>query len=87
VADPEANAATLKLIDGVKLAPLISQNEFPPYLNLIVRLPAAAVANLAAQPDVLSIHAYVEPRMLCERQGMIVAGQPDRQRAQRAGAT
>ena len=74
VADPEANATTLKLIDGVKLAPLISQKELPPYLNVIVRLPAAAVANLAAQPDVLSIHAYVEPQMLCERQGMIVSG-------------
>jgi hypothetical protein len=76
VLDEASNAATLALIESLKLAPLRSSavNSQLHFLNVVVALPAARLAELAAQPDVVSINTYELPHMLCERQGQIVAG-------------
>ena len=74
VADPAANAATLEIIDARKLAPVLKQEKVLNYLNVIVRLPADALAVLAAQPEVVSIRPYTLPKKRDERQGQIVAG-------------
>jgi len=74
VADPVANAATLAAIDTLKLAPVVKQEEVLNYVNVLVRLPAAQVAVLAAQPEVVSIWRYVVPKQRDERQGQILAG-------------
>lgn len=74
VADAEANAATLAAINAWRLAPLLKQETALNYLNVIVRLPAEALAELAKQPDVVSIWPYVMPKKRDERQGQIVAG-------------
>ena len=74
VDDPAANAATLNLINQLKLAPVQRQTQTLGYLNLIVALPAAQITRLAAQPDVVSIHPYFTPRKFCERQAQIMAG-------------
>ncbi len=74
VADANANAATLQLIDRIKLAPIIRQYEILDYVNVIVRIPAARLADIAAQPEVVSIHPYHEPKKRDERQDQIIAG-------------
>ncbi|GEM_PF-716667 len=76
VADPEANAETLALVDSLKLAPIRSRSENARlgFLNVTVALPADRLADLAARPDVVSIHPYFPPRPFCERQDQIVAG-------------
>jgi len=74
VADAAANAATLQLIDRLKLAPIRRQSKVLNYQNILVALPAAQLPVLAAQPDVVSIHPYFEPRKHDERQAQILAG-------------
>jgi PKD repeat protein len=69
-----ANAATLKLLDTLKLEPIRKQWRVMNYLNVIARLPPDAVARLAAQPEVISIQPYAERRKLDERQDQILAG-------------
>lgn len=73
VAD-NANAATLQLIDQLKLEPLKKENAVLGYLNVIARLDPATLTQLAAQPDLLSIQPYFVPKKLCERQDQILAG-------------
>jgi hypothetical protein len=72
--DAEANPATLAVIDRLKLAP--ARNDFRTlhYRNVIVRLPPGRLNELAAQPEVISIQLYVEPKKRDERQNQIVAG-------------
>jgi subtilisin-like proprotein convertase family protein len=74
VDDPAANAASLVLIDSLKLAPILSQNRSLGYLNVIVRLPPSRLVDVARQPEVISIQPYVVPRLFDERQSQIVAG-------------
>jgi PKD repeat protein len=74
-ADDERNAATLKIIDGLKLAPIKKQSRALNYLNVIVRLPASELPAIAAQPEVVSIQPYIVPEKMDERQDQIVAGQ------------
>jgi hypothetical protein len=74
VADAEANAETLKLLDGLKTAPIAEPHRVLNYLNVIARLRATDLASLAARPDVISIQPWFPPRKLCERQDQIVAG-------------
>ncbi len=74
VDDPEANASTLNLIEAVKLSPVRRLNRLLGYLNVVVQLPPDQVAVIAAQPDVVSINTYIEPRKFDERQDQIVAG-------------
>lgn len=74
VADDEANSATLGKIDRWKLKPVRSEFRILNYHNLIVSLPAERLKDLAAQPDVISIQPYFEPKKMDECQDQIVAG-------------
>ena len=68
VADDAANRATLHLIDQLKLAPITRQNRVLQYLDVVVRIAPANIAQLAARPDVISIQPHGTPRKVCERQ-------------------
>jgi len=72
--DPENNAKTLALLDGLKRAPFRRQKRVHNYLNVIASVPQSSLLNVASQPDVVSIHPYVTPRKFDERQDQIVAG-------------
>lgn len=72
--DSEANPATLALIETNKLAPVQRDFQVMRYRNLIVRLPANVLTEIAAQPDVVSIQPYNEPDKQDERQAQIIAG-------------
>ncbi len=74
VADDAANTNTLALIDQLKLAPIQNQFRTLDYLNVIVRLPAARLNEIAARPEVVSIQPYLDRRKFCERQAQIMAG-------------
>jgi hypothetical protein len=74
VEDTDANPATLALIDRLKLEPVRRQYHMLHYVNVFVRLHPEDLPTLAAQPDVVSIQPYGEPRKLDERQDQIVAG-------------
>ena len=74
VDDPDANAGTLAMVDAVKLAPLRRQSRQLGYLNFVAQIPPDQVPVLAAQPDVVSINTYIEPKKFDERQNMIVSG-------------
>jgi hypothetical protein len=74
VEDAEANPATLALIDRLKLEPVRRQYHMLHYVNVFVRLRPGDLTTLAAQPDVLSIQPYGEPKKQDERQDQIVAG-------------
>lgn len=74
VADAEANPATLNLIAQLQFAPIQQQFQILDYLNVIVRLPATSLAEIAARPDVVSIQPYLPRRKFDERQDQIVAG-------------
>ena len=72
--DADENPATLTLIDQLKLAPIQQQFRVLDYLNVIVRLPADRLANVASRPDVVSIHPYFPRHKMDERQDQILAG-------------
>ena len=76
IRDDTANAATLALIEDLKLAPVRSRVSNPQlgFVNVVVALPADRIEELAARPDVLTINTYEFPQPLCERQAQIVAG-------------
>ncbi len=74
VADSIANAATLQLIDGLKLGPVRRQASVLGYVNVVVSVAPEALAQIAAQPDVLSVRPYFKRELFCERQCQIVAG-------------
>ncbi|HEX4342740.1 MAG TPA: S8 family serine peptidase, partial [Verrucomicrobiae bacterium] len=74
VDDPEANAVTLAIIDRLKLSPIKSMAHVLNYLNVIVRIPVNRLAEIAAQPEVVSIQPHPDIHMLDERQDQIVAG-------------
>jgi hypothetical protein len=74
MADAEANAKTMQLLDGLKLEPFQRRYAALHYLNVAGRFGAADLARIAAQPDVVSILPYFKPKKLDERQDQIVAG-------------
>ena len=74
VQDDAANEETLLLLDALKQQPHRKQNRVLNYVNLVVKVPAGAISGIAAQPDVVSIHAHVTPKKFDERQGQISAG-------------
>ena len=74
VADAEANADTLAVIDALKLAPIVRQNISEQYRSVVVKLSPDVLDGLSAQPDIISIWPYATPRKFDERQGMILAG-------------
>ena len=75
VSDPQANAATLQLLEEEGLAPVSGRSEILKYVNLVVALPLAAVARIAAQPDVVAVDRHVVPEKFDERQDRLVSGQ------------
>ena len=72
--DPAVNAETIGLIDSIKTSPIKGKQEVLRYINLVVGLDSAGLAELASRPDVISIHGYSEPTKLDERQDIILAG-------------
>ncbi len=74
VEDANANAATIQKIHGLKLAPIRQQYKILNYLNVVVALPPARVAEIAKHPEVVSIQPYYPRHKLCERQAQIMAG-------------
>jgi len=74
VADPVANPATIQFIDRLKLEPIRQQSRVLNYVNIIVRIPASRVDDVAARPDVVSIHRYPVPTKNDERQDQIISG-------------
>ena len=75
VRDFAVNALTetfLRDIAGSR--PPRSRYEILSYVNLVVQIPAALLAEAAKRPDVVSIARYIEPTLLDERQNMIMAG-------------
>jgi hypothetical protein len=74
VDDAEANTATLTRIGQWQLAAAENEYSLLGYRNLIVRLPPERLAEIAAQPEVISIQPYFEPQKLDERQDQIIAG-------------
>ena len=75
VADAEANAETLRVVEGLAAAPVRRQWQILQYRNLVVSLPVDAVDEVAARPDVVSIDRYATPVLFDERQDRIVTGQ------------
>lgn len=73
VRDPQANAATLALIDTLRRDQAVIQHVLN-YTNIIVTMPASAISRLAAQPDLISIQPYSAPTRNDERQDLILAG-------------
>jgi subtilisin-like proprotein convertase family protein len=75
VNDPTANQDTLALINALRVEPIKSQFRVLNYLNVIVRLPLAAVEKgLVGRRDILSIARYVVPVKQDERQNLILTG-------------
>ena len=74
VDDAEANTATLTWIGQWQLGPVENEFVLLGYRNVIVRLPPERLAEIAAQPEVISIQPYFVPQKLDERQDQIVAG-------------
>ena len=72
--DVDANPATLALIEQMKLEPVKKQFRTLHFLNVIVRLPAERLVEIAAQPEVISIQPYFERHRMDERQDQIMAG-------------
>ena len=75
VEDPADNAATLAVIDKLKLEPVIGHENVLGYVNVRVALPRDAVIHeIAERGDVVSIQPWITPVMMCERQDQIMAG-------------
>ena len=74
VADADSNTATLARIDALGITPITRRSEVLGYVNVTVRLLPQNLQTIAAQPDVISIQPYYEPRRTCERQNQIIAG-------------
>ena len=74
VDDPAANATTLTRIGQWQLAAAENEYSLLGYRNIIIRLPPEHLAEIAVQPEVVSIQPYFEPQKLDERQDQILAG-------------
>lgn len=74
VDDPEANGASVPVIQALGLAPVQRDERALGYRNLVVRLPPDQLEVVASLPDVVSIQAHRVPRKFDERQDQVVAG-------------
>lgn len=74
VADDAVNADTLAVIHSLKTSPIRKQSRVLNYLNVETRIPPDRLHEIAARPDVVSIHLTPERRKVCERQDQIIAG-------------
>jgi len=75
VLNPQSNPETLKTIRSLQISETIKEEPAGKYYNVITRLPPVKIANLAERPDIISIGPYTTPKMFCERQAIIMAGQ------------
>ncbi|MBS0660733.1 MAG: S8 family serine peptidase [Verrucomicrobia bacterium] len=75
VDDAEANAKTLEVIERIKLDKVTKDKmTVLGYRNIRVRLNPDQLAIVAAQPEVVSIMQYLQPKKNDERQNQIMAG-------------
>ena len=74
VEDAEANAGTLAVGQPTRTGTTRRTSTALGYVNLVVKLDPANLGAVAKQPDVVSILPYFEPRLACERQNQILAG-------------
>ena len=74
IADTNSNVSTMALIDSLKTAPVQVDYQMNPYRNVVVSIPSDQLDTIAAQPDVISIQPYTQPKLRDERQDQIVAG-------------
>jgi hypothetical protein len=74
VEDPEENLATLALIEGSRLEPIIKQDSVLGYVNVTVALPTQTLNAIADRGDVVSIQQWITPSKLDERQDIIITG-------------
>ena len=70
--DPKGNTATNRLIDNLKLQEKVRWNVLN-YTDITVELTDDAVKQIAAQPDVVVVETYDEPKKRDERQDMIIS--------------
>ena len=75
VLNPQSNPETLKTIRSLQISQSIKEEPAGKYYNVITRLPPEEIAKLAERPDIISIGPYTTPKMFCERQAIIMAGQ------------
>lgn len=75
VADRAANDATRARLSALGAQVIGEPGAIPGRVNLKVALDPSGLALLASHPDVVSIHAYLEPTRFDERQNMILAGE------------
>jgi hypothetical protein len=73
VDDPGANAKTLQLIEQWNPGSVHSEARVINYHNLVARITPDHLDELAAQPDVISIQPWTQPRLKDERVDQIVA--------------
>lgn len=64
----------MKLIDDWKREPVLRQRSLLNFINVTVRLPPERLVEIAARPDVVSIHPFTTPKKRDERQDQILAG-------------
>ncbi len=74
VTDSNANAATLALLQTLALESFSIHSSQLGYQNITARFRPGDLPQIAAQPDVVSIHPHFTPQMHGERQDQIVAG-------------
>ena len=74
VKDEQANKQTLDLLDQIRTGERIGEYDALDYHNVVAPVPPGVLAALAAQPDVVSIHAYTLPKKFDERQNQIISG-------------
>ncbi len=74
VDDADANAATLQLLEQLKLAPVQQEHTVEGYVNVTVQINPKNLGQLAAQPDVVSIVPSFPRKKLDERQDQIISG-------------
>ena len=75
VLNPQSNPETLKTIRSLQISGAIKEEPAGKYYNVITHLPPEEIAKLAERPDIISIGPYATPKMFCERQAIIMAGQ------------
>ena len=74
VDDAAANSNTLSLIEGLTAEPLRKNTRLLGCRNVVARLPADRLSEIAAQPEVISIQPYYVPELHDERQARICSG-------------
>ena len=74
VLDPVANALTLAVVDRLKLDKVVRDRTALGYRTVVVALDTAALSEVANQQDVVSIQPFHIPKLSCERQAQVMAG-------------